>query len=300
LRRQRSAGFGDRAGISRSAPAVPALVALALALAPIGAHAQLNVLAPTFQNLNGAAVWGSAGYRNTGTAGSLDDRRPIWRGGFAAFYGPFGGRGDTLDAFTQTITDSIDTTLDEGSDDPERKVHRRIRSTHQLQANRKRQGGGKVTLLVGYQHSAFYHFGTRPLTPTVAVGGPLVAALLGPYSLPVAGPRFNGYVGFGGTIVRLTDVGGRIDSLGIELSTERTFAPELTLMLMYTVSPGYRIVFGTSYQYLRFGSVKYRPAQAGDRIPASLLAALPEDLTLGSAHVTLGFSFAASGLIPGK
>ena len=33
----------------------------------------------------------------------------MWRGGFAAFYGPFGGRGDTVITFTQSVSDSSDT-----------------------------------------------------------------------------------------------------------------------------------------------------------------------------------------------
>jgi len=160
-------------------------------------------------------------------------------------------------------------------------------------------GGGKVTLVVGYQHSAFYRFGRAELPAAVPVGGVLLASLLGPYPVPFAGKRFQWFAGAGGTVVRLSGLAARADTLELELSTERTFAPEATIMVMFAVASGYRAFLGASYQYLRFGSVTYRAVQA-ERIPARVLATLPEELQLQTVHLSLGFSFAASGLIPGR
>jgi len=273
------------------------LLLVASAHAPV-ARAQLNALTPTFASLNGAAVWGSLGFA-TGGARTADDRAQT-RWGFAAFYGPFGGRGDTLVTFTQTVSDSADTTVSDASGPGSRRVRQRAHTTHQLRGDTKRLGGGKVTLLVGYQHSSFYRFGTPPFRQAVPVGGAFVAALLGPYPLPLAPRRLAWYGGVGGTVVRLSDLATRADTLAVALSTERTFAPEGILMLTYNVAPSYRVYLGTSYQYLRFGSLAWRAVQPGDRIPATVLGTLPQQLELQSLHFSLGFSFTANGLLPGR
>lgn len=268
---------------------LPALIAGSF---PTVACAQLTGLAPTFASLNGGSVWSSLGH---GTSSSeVLDGRPLWRWGFAAFYGPFGGRGDTVVTFTHTVSDSADTTSLDGSAPGSRRTY----TTRQLRGETKRLGGGKVTLLVGYQHSSFYRFGTPFLPGPVPVGGVFVASLLGPYPLPMS-KHLAWSGGVGGTIVRLTSLALRADTLATELTSERTFAPEAMLLLMYGVSPGYRVVLGASYQYLRFGSLSYHAMQPGDRIPAAILRTLPRNLELQSVHVSLGFSFAAMGLIPG-
>ena len=76
--------------------------------------------------------------------------------------------------------------------------------------------------------------------------------------------------------------------------------PEALFMLMYHVSPSYRVFLGASDQYLRFGSRSYRPMQPGDRIPGATLQTLPRQLELQSVKPGLGFSFTTSGLIPGR
>ncbi len=277
------------------------LFALALDLAPRGAIAQLNLLSPTFENLNGAAVWGSAGLRAVPSAGGVDDKRAIWTGGFAVFYGPFGGHGDTLVTFTQSVTDSSDTTFCDCTQAPSHEVHRHTRSTRALRVDSKRLGGGgKATLVVGYQHSAFYRFGADALPDAIPLGGVYVASLLGPYDLPFGTKRMHWHVGMGGTIVRLSEIAARTDTTALVLSTERTFAPQALVMLTYAVAPGYRAFVSASYQYLRFGSVAFRAAQPGQDVPAAVLATLPEKLELQSVHLSLGFSFTASGLIPGR
>jgi hypothetical protein len=58
-------------------------------------------------------IWGSVGHARRSAGRQLDDR-PMWRGGFAAFYGPFGGSGDTTVVFEWDVTDSTDTTGLEG------------------------------------------------------------------------------------------------------------------------------------------------------------------------------------------
>jgi len=272
---------------------VAAVVVVAAAMGgalPSRALAQINVLAPTFSNLNGAAAWGSLGF-NTG--GAHGDGRPQGRWGFAAFYGPFGGRGDTLVTFTQTFSDSGDTT---GS--TRARPGPRATTTRQLRGDTRRLGGGKVTLAIGYQHSSFCRFGAPPLSEALPVGGAFVASLLGPYPLPLAPARLSWYGGVGGTIVKLSDIVVRADTLAVTFDTERTFAPEAMVMLMYNVAPSYRMFVGASYQYIRFGSVSYQAAQSGDRISGTTLATLPDHLELRTVHVSLGFSFTANGLIP--
>ena len=49
-------------------------------------------------------------------------------------------------------------------------------------------GGGKVTLLVGYQHSTSYRLGTRLFQEPVPLGGAFLASMFGPYSLPQPAP----------------------------------------------------------------------------------------------------------------
>ena len=277
--------------------AIAAAVALALAVAP--AFAQVNVLAPAFRNINGAAVWGSAGFATSKAARSSQDQGPMWRGGFAILYGPFGGRGDTLVTFTQSVSDSSDTTLSVGPEGASNRLHRRTRSTRELRVDGKRLSTGRVTLLIGYQQSTSFRFGRPPFQGAVPLGGAFLATVLGPYRLPFAGGRFEWYAGGGGTVVKLNDITVRASGLEVQLSTERTFAPEALALLMYKVAPGYRVYLGTSYQYLRFGSVTYRAVQAGDYLAPAVLATLPESLSLPSVHLSLGLTFAAPGLLAG-
>ena len=285
----------------RCTPRVPSIAIVALLIlmsvsCPLVAYAQLNALAPTFTNLNGAAVWGSLG--SSTRESETGDDRPLLRLGFAAFYGPFGGRSDTVVTFTLTVSDSSDTTFCDAS--TSQRVHRRTRATRQHRADTKHQSDGKVTLVVGYQHATSYRFGTPLFPESVPVGGIFIASLLGPYPVPLAPRRLAWYAGIGGTVVRLSNIATRADTVAAELTTERTFAPEALFTLMYTVAPGYRVLLGASYQYLRFGSVTYRAVQAGERIPATIHATLPQELELQSVHFSLGFSFSANGLIPGR
>jgi hypothetical protein len=294
------AGCAAAACRSRVGGRRPSWLFLLALLAAHPASAQQEVLSPAFRNLSGAAVWGSVGFSTTSGSDLARDARPIWRSSFAVFYGPFGGRGDTLVSFSQTVSDSSDTTLNDGSKGSPGPLHRRMRSTRGLRVETKHLAGGKVTLLVGYQHSAFYRFGLPAFQDPIPVGGVFVASVLGPYPLPLAPRRLQWYAGVGGTIVRLSDIALRADTLAVSLSTERTLAPEALLMVMYSVASGYRVFLGGGYQYLRFGSVTYQSVQPGDRIAAATLSTLPRELKVGSAHLSLGMSFAASGLLSGR
>jgi len=287
--------------VPRSRLPCPTLVTLVCTvflhvLPPHGAEAQVDVLTPVFSNLSGGAVWGSAGF---GRPSGQDDRA-MWRAAAVAFYGPFGGKGDTVFTFTRSISDSSDTTLCDPSEIPPRKLHRRTRTTQQQRYEIRQLGAGKVTLVIGYQHSAFYRLGVRPLPPAIPVGGVFVASLFGPVHPYPRWKRLGGYMGIGGTVVQLNDLVGRIDTLAVSLSTERTLAPELLLMFEYQVAPGYRILFGGSYQYLRFGSVDYRASGSGGGIAPDVLARLPDTLELQTVHLSIGVSFVAKGLLSGR
>jgi hypothetical protein len=272
-------------------------LSLALLAAWAGTAAgQLNVLSPLFRDLNGGAVWGSMGQAVRSQAATQDER-PIWRAGFAAFYGPFGGGGDTSVVRVYVAADSTDSmfTLPNGT-----VVRRHSTTTTTSRSESRHIGrGGKVMLAVGYQHSAFYRVPGTPLPSTVALGGAYLGAFLGPYPSLLA-KRLQWYTGVGGTIVQMKDLAGRVDTVAVSLTTERTFAPEFYVMLSYNVSSNYRVLVAGSYQYLRFGSVAYRPVEPARVLPAAALDALPDEIRLESWHVTLGVSFAASSLIPAR
>lgn len=288
------------ASVARTSGLIAAIV-IAPLLPPPVVHAQASLLQPAFRNLNGAAVWGSAGVPSQGPGAGASDDRTLWRGGFAVFYGPFGGRGDTLVTFTQSVTDSSDSSFCECTDGGGHPVRRHTRSSRDLRTDARRLGGGgKVTLLVGYQHSSSYRLGQPHFAGPMPVSGLFLATMLGPFPLPGGHERLEWYAGAGGTVVRLSGIVVRADTLALELSTERTLAPEALLMLLWRVTPGYRLYVGASYQYLRFGSIAYRPVQNGDRIPGASLATLPEQLGLRSLHLNVGLTFTASGLLRGS
>lgn len=282
--------------------ALRAFAWLVLALAILGvfprtASAQFNVMSPLFRDLNGGAVWGSGGFA-TRSQSSIKDERTIWRIGGALFYGPFGGGGDTSVVYTYAVIDTTDTTRvqEDGT-----RTHRRTRAATETRSESKRLGrDGKVTLAAGYQHSAYYRMPGTPLPPTVALGGLYLGAFLGPYDAPLAPRRLKWYGGLAGTIVQLKNVAGRVDTLGVQLTTERTLAPEFYLMLGYFISTNYRILLAGSYQYIRFGSVAYEAVEENRLIPGTVLDQLPSEIRLESWHVTLGVSFAASSLIPSR
>ena len=221
--------------------------------------------------------------------------------------------GDVL--VVTTTSDSTDSTIGDGSASGSPRVYRRARITRQRNSETKHLGNGKVTLVVGYQHSTSYRFDAPHFPEMVPLGGIFVASLLGPYPLPLASRRLAWYAGVAGTVSRLSRIAIRADTIAAELTTERTLAPEAMLMLMYRVAPSYRVFLGASYQYLRFGSLTYRAVQPEDRIPATILATLPESLELRSVHhadghgqlfashffqATFGRQETASGLIPGR
>ncbi|HEY2955141.1 MAG TPA: hypothetical protein VGK89_07825 [Candidatus Eisenbacteria bacterium] len=285
----------------RCAAALALGILLAGLHAPAPVRAQIDVLKPVLDRLNGGAVWGGVGVRGTRAPGNVEDRRPIWRGGFGIFYGPFGGRGDTTVSFARTYTDSMDTTLCDPSQTPPRRLHRRVKDTRVLASQSKLPGGGgKVTFLVGYQYSSFYRLHTAPLPATVPMSGVFAAAMLGPYRPVPRWSKLEWYAAGGGTVVQLRDIAGRIDTLAVQATTERTLAPELFLMLSYAVVPGYRLLVSGSYQYVRFGSVAFRSVETGRLIPGPVVRTLPQDLELQAWHLTVGLSFTASSLVPGR
>jgi hypothetical protein len=268
---------------------------------PVPAHAQLLALKPALDRLNGGAVWGGAGFRSTRAPGGVRDERPIWRGGFGIFYGPFGGRPDTSVWFSRTFTDSMDTTLCDPSQTPARTVHRRVKDSRTLSSESKLPGqGGKVTFLIGYQQSSFYRLDTPPLPATIPMSGAFVAAMLGPYRFAPQWKRLEWYGAAGGTIVQLHEIAGKLDTLAFRVTTERTLAPEFLLFLSYAVVPGYRVLVAGSYQYVRFGSVAFSSVEPSRLIPGAVVATLPRELELQAWHLTVGLSFTAGSLLPGK
>jgi len=295
-----------RSWTPRPPAAGPARLALCAALAaallsPAPARAQLAALKPALDKLSGGVVWGGAGYRSTRAPGNVEDQRPMWRGGFGIFYGPFGGGADTTILFTRSFADSMDTTLCDPSQTPPRRLHRRVKESRELRSESKLAGGGgKVTFLIGYEHSPVYRMDTPPLPSTIPIGGVFAAALVGPYRLVPQWKKLEWYAAAGGTVVQLRDIAGRIDTLAVQATTERTLAPEFFLLLSYAVVPGYRVLVSGSYQYVRFGSVAFRSVEGGKLIPGSVIPTLPKELELQAWHVTVGLSFTAASLIPGR
>ena len=299
-RRARRGGTPRPSASGLARLALGAALAAAL-LSPAPARAQLGALKPALDRLSGGVVWGGAGYRSTRAPGNVEDQKPMWRGGFGIFYGPFGGGSDTTLSFTQTFTDSMDTTLCDPSQTPPRRLHRRVKQSRVLSTESKLAGGGgKVTFLIGYEHSPVYRMDTPPLPSSIPIGGVFAAALLGPYRFVPQWKKLEWYAAAGGTVVQLRDIAGRIDTLAVQATTERTLAPEFFLMLSYAVVSGYRVLVSGSYQYVRFGSVAFKSVEPGKLIPGSIVPTLPKELELQAWHVTVGLSFTAASLIPGR
>jgi hypothetical protein len=81
----------------------------------------------------------------------------------------------------------------------------------------------------------------------------------------------------------------------VRFDTERTLAPEASLLLGWRVHRGVRVIAGMSAQHIRWSSIRYR---APSELPLSdaVLRRLPDGLRLTSVHLNLGVSFDASDL----
>jgi hypothetical protein len=278
--------------------AILALCALASAAVP--AHAQLNALGPGFSKLSGAFIWGSVGYRDIRHPERfyLSDRHPEVRGGFAAFYGPFGGQPDT------TVTlDSVRTMVEwaqHPAPSPGATRADTVRSVRTVFSRHTIPGrDGWVSLAVGYQYSGTYGVdlnGTRGrLTATFPVGGFYGAAYFGPFPIWRVPHAIFWYAGLGAGIVQLSDANGRSDTTLVRFNTERALAPEASLLLGWRVHRGVRVLGGVSGQHIRWSAIRYR-APSEQPLPDATMRQLPDRLRLTSVHLILGVGFDASEL----
>lgn len=292
------------------------------------ARAQFNALSPAFSRLTGGLIWGSVGFRDIQNPERvvLTDPHPAVRGGFAALYGPFGGKPDTtvqLDSIRTTVE-----SLQHPQDEPEalegvdsarvvETTHSRstfpgrttlvsvavgdtIRTVRSMRSHYTIPGrDGWISLAVGYQYSNSYRVNLSgsegDLTSTFPVGGLYAAAYFGPFPLWLApGPMFW-YAGIGASLAQLSDVNGISDGTFVRFSTERALGPEMQLLLGWRLRRGARALVGLSAQHIGWSAIRYT-APSEEALPDEVLRRLPDRFRLNSVHLTLGLSFDASDL----
>jgi hypothetical protein len=275
-----------------------ALVVLVCSAPPV--QAQFGSLPSPFSKLTGGYLWGSLGYRDVRNPERifLSDDHPFVRGGFAALLGPFGGQPDT------TVTlDSVRTTVEwvQGrASTPGATRVDTMRTVHAMRSHHTLPGrDGWASLAVGYQYSGAYRVdidddhGT--LASTFPVGGFYLSTLFGPFRIWRAPRSTFWYAALGASLSQLAQANGSSDSTLVRFDTERTLAPEASLLLGWRAHRGVRVIGGVSVQHIRWSSIRYR-APSESPLPDAVLRRLPDELRLTSVHLNLGVSFDASDL----
>ena len=267
---------------------------------PSPAHAQFSSIAPPFAKLTVGYLWGSLGYRDVSHPERFDfgDRHPFVRGGFAVLFGPFGGQPDT------TVTlDSVRTQVEwvpTVSIRPGAMRVDTVRTVHALRSHHTLPGrDGWVSLAVGYQYAGAYRVDVRAdrgtLASTFPVGGLSANALFGPFPVWHLPHLAFWYAAVGASVVQLSQANGNSDSTLVRFDTERSLAPEASLLVGWRVHRGLRVISGISAQHIRWSSIRYRtPSETP--LPDAVLRRLPQGLRLTSVHLQLGLGFDASDL----
>jgi hypothetical protein len=289
---------GRMTSIAARAGVVLTIFALACGVLP--AHAQFGGLERAASRFTGGSIWGSLGFRDARRPELLDvsHRHPALRGGFAALYGPFGGKPDTV-----VTLDSIRTTvewIEHPASEPGAQRIDTVRTVRLIHSGHTISGRGSwVSLAIGYQYAASNRVeldGSRGvLTSTFPVGGLHAAAYFGPFRVWHAPRPVFWYTAVGATLVHLSDVNGVSETTLVRFSTERTLAPEVTLLLGLRVRPGVRVFSGLSGQRIRWSAIHYT-TPSEQPLPDEVLRRLPDGLRLTSLHLILGLSFDASDL----
>jgi hypothetical protein len=278
--------------------AILALFALASPVPP--AHAQFNAFGPAFSKLNGGFIWGSLGYRDARHPARfyLPDRHPEVRGGFAAFYGPFGGRPDT------TVTlDSVRTMVEWGlrpAMSPGATRVDTVRAVKTMYSRYINPGRGAWVLIgVGYQYSGNYSVDLSGsdgrLAATFPVGGFYGATYFGPFPVWRVPRSIFWSAGLGAGLVQLSDANGLSDTTLVRFNTERALAPEASLLLGWRAHRGVRVRGGVGARHIRWSSIRYR-APSELPLPDAVLRRLPDALRLTTVYLILGVDFDASDL----
>ncbi len=264
------------------------------------ARAQFSSIAPPFTKLTGGYLWGSIGFRDVQHPERfyIHDRHPFVRGGFAALFGPFGGQPDT------TVTlDSVRTAVEwmqGAASNPQATRMDTIRTVHALRSHHTLPGrDGWVSLAVGYQYSGAYrvdvHGQRGTLESTFPVGGFYVSAMFGPFPVWHMSRFAFWYATLGASTAQLSQANGRSDSTLVRFDTERTLAPEASLLLGWRAHRGVRVIGGISAEHVRWSSIRY-VAPSDLPLPDPVLRRLPSALRLTSLQLNLGVSFDASDL----
>jgi hypothetical protein len=264
------------------------------------ARAQFSSIPSPFAKLTGGYLWGSLGYRDVSHPERLylGDHHPFVRGGFAAMFGPFGGQPDTT-----VSLDSVRTAVEWVQGTPSTTGGMRVdtvRTVHAMHSHQTLPGrDGWVSLAVGYQYSGAYrvdvHGDGGNLSSTFPVGGIYASAFFGPFPVWRGSRSTFWYATLGASLPQLRQANGTSDSTLVRFDTERTLAPEASLLLGWRVHRGVRVIGGISAQHIRWSSIRYR---APSELPLSdaVLRRLPEGFRLTSVHLNLGVSFDASDL----
>lgn len=282
------------------AVALAGLTLLGCCVAALPARAQFGSIAPPSGKLTGGWMWGSLGYRDVRHPERFDpaDPRPFVRGGFAVMFGPFGGQPDT------TVTlDSVRTTVEfmQGKAAmPGAQRTDTLRTVHALRSHYTLPGrDGWVSLALGYQYTGAYRVDLRSrdgtLSSTFPAGGVYGTAMLGPFPFHYAPKRLFWYAALGAGVMQLKQANGRSDSVLVRFDTERSMAPEASLLLGCRAHRGVRVVSGLSVQRIRWSSIRYR-APSELPLPDPVMQRLPSSLRITCIHLQLGISFDASDL----
>lgn len=275
------------------------MVLILLASAP-PARAQFGSLPSPFSKLTGGYLWGSLGFRDAGHPErlTLRDDHPFVRGGFAALLGPFGGQPDTI-VTLDSVRTAVEWVQGKASTPGATRVDT-MRTMHAVRSHHTLPGrDGWVSLAVGYQHSGAYRVDVRgergTLASTFPVGGIYLGTWFGPFPLWRGSSRTFGYATLGASLSQLKEANGISDSTLVRFDTERTLAPEASLLLGWRVHRGVRVIGGVSVQHIRWSSIRYR---APSELPLAdpVLRRLPEEFRLTSVHFNLGVNFDAGDL----
>jgi hypothetical protein len=266
----------------------------------VPARAQFSSLPSPFAKLTGGYLWGSLGSHDVRHPERFfpGDRNPFVRGGFAALLGPFGGQPDTI-----VTLDSVRVAVEWAQGTATRPGATRVdtlRTIHSVRSHYTLPGrDGWVTLGVGYQYAGAYRVDLRDADGTLAstfpVGGFYVSAMFGPFPVWHASRSVFWSAGLGAMATQLTQANGISDTTLVRFDTERTLAPEASLLLGWRAHRGVRVIGGISAQHIRWSSLRYRaPSEAP--LPDAVLRQLPDGLRLTTLYLSLGVSFDASDL----
>lgn len=272
-----------------------AAFALTPALLCFGAGSALSdgpVISPLsglLQNISGAVVWGSTGWRDLPPDEHGFATRSAYRAGFGVNYRP-GFGADTL--VTTEAQDSVGVRLK--SFDPI------SGETHALKAKRtikitqsSTQTPGPVILSFGYMTQDGIWLESEEYRAKAIARGFYVGAF---WTLAQRkGIKFP-TVGAAAEFLDLTETAVTVRGIPLRMSSKGTVAPEIYVGGSFPAAKYVRGFLQLSYQYVRFPSVTYDLTTGAAPLPAGVLESLPRDIRFGAFHLGAGITFSGGGV----